>query len=137
MARYYRRRRNGGIVNFLSNIFDDVYDFVDDEILDRGWDAERDLRRAGRNWTDSYDDDYYDDRSRRARRRSYRRYEIEDLRDAVAVLSRTISVLELTGSIGDRSTSRSGNARREAVGSNNRDRDVNGAQSPELELTGS
>jgi hypothetical protein len=136
MARYYRRRRDGGIINFLGNIFDDVYDFVDDEILDRGWDTERDLRRAGRNWTDSYDDYHYDDRSRSARHRRYRRYEIDDLRDAVAALSRTVSVLELTGSIGDRQASGSGSARQE-VGSKNRGRNVDRAKNPELELTGS
>src|ERR1700756_1242828 len=101
MARNYRRRRNSGIFNFLGNIFDDVYDFVDDEILARGWDTERALRRAGRNWTDSYDD-AYDDRPRRGRRRRDRRYEIEELRDAIALLTTKISVLAVTGPIGDR-----------------------------------
>jgi hypothetical protein len=90
----YRRRRNGGIFNLLGDLFDDVYDFIDEDILDRGRDAERDLRRTGRNWTDSYDDD---DRPRRARRRRYTRYEVEELREEIEILSRQISALELTG----------------------------------------
>ena len=74
-----RGRRGGGVGGFWQNVSDDLKDFFDDEVVDRVRNVERDLRR---------------DREKPDREEtSGRRAEMDELRAAIAELSKKVSAL--------------------------------------------
>lgn len=74
-----RGRRGGGVSGFWQNVSDDLKDFFDDEVVDRVRNVERDLRR---------------DRDKPDREEtSGRRAEMDELRAAIAELSKKVSAL--------------------------------------------
>lgn len=73
-----RGRRGGGVSGFWQNVSDDLKEFFDDEVVDRVRNVERDLRR---------------DRDKPAEAESGRRAEMDELRAAIAELSKKVSAL--------------------------------------------
>jgi hypothetical protein len=84
-----RRRSSRSVTGFLQDISDDIKDFIDDEVVERSRDTERDLRRAGRNLVDDEDDRD----PRRGQASSSRDQELDELRDAIKLLSQKVSEL--------------------------------------------
>lgn len=79
-----RGRRRGGVSGFWQNVSDDLKDFFDEEVVERVRDVERDLRRD----PDKRDPDKSDKPAGTGRRE-----ELDELRAAIAELSKKVSAL--------------------------------------------